>query len=160
MQWTFMVWCVDSCVGLMCGLICRFDVVILCQWFAADVWNVNYYNLIDMLNSYVVILCSSDDIELLLWQIDCTPCDQIKIWHVDEPVHDTRSSQDSTCGLLKFDTWKEVMKPRGWIKIRNVDEQHRDTWPNKKQPCGPIKYDTWSNEEVTRDLTVTRHVCQ
>jgi hypothetical protein len=76
--------------GLMCGLMCRFDVwtrmrfnvVILCQWFAADVWNVNCCYLIARLNSYVVSLCSSDNLELLLWWIDCTPRGRTRTGHV------------------------------------------------------------------------------
>jgi hypothetical protein len=52
--------------SLMCGLMCQYDVVILCQWLAADVLNVNCCYLIVRLNNYVVNLCSSDDLELLL----------------------------------------------------------------------------------------------
>jgi hypothetical protein len=100
---------------LMCGLICRFNVVILYQWFAADVWNVNCYYLIVRLNSYVVSLCSSDDLKLLLWRIDCTPsgrsrtghatwsnknatCGRTNTWHVNWPGHDTWAIKNLTRG--------------------------------------------------------------
>ena len=77
--------------GLMCGLMCRFDVWTCmpvwcgdsCQWFATNVWNVNCCYLIARLNSYVVNLCSSDDLKLLLWWIDCNPRSRTKTGHVN-----------------------------------------------------------------------------
>ena len=75
--------------GLLCGLIWWFVVVKLCQWLAADVWNVNCWYLIASLNNYVINLCSSEDLELLFW---------CKVLHAVEPGQATWSNKNATRG--------------------------------------------------------------